>query len=758
MTDKTEVPQESVRRALNSITLGSLPTHVKVPSYDPKTVSAGILHFGPGNFAFAHLGTYVDDILQHDPTWGIIAVSIRTPNTVRALTKHDCLYAVIEPKNASVRASIVGALFAPDDPDAVVVRLADPKIRLVTLTIKESGYHLKPGGGLNLANPEIVHDLNQAGENPKTVYWYLTQGLLHRMKINVPLTIASMDNLPANTSGLKNGLLAYVAASGNTNLAAWIEANVDFPVTQIDRITPELTAQARQNAADLLDVGCGIVVNTEEFRQFVIEKSRFPMPKWESVGVKTVDDCTPYWRQKFYGLNGAHFLVAVLAHRLGITHIDDAMCNKAIVSLLERFHDELRNVLQGDSEYICTYLAQVRYRFSTMPDAATRVAARGTTKMSERVLAIPASTSNRSVIAFVMAVWLLNLGGKNECGDTIHLEDPQAAKLVELHEEVVRWTQSARPKQSELASLIRHLGEAVSDERFIRMAGVTAFNRDLKWSLLQITKYGAEATIKSFLKKTKIVGSPSKSSEPFKWILCDCDDTLVVSEKLAFDACCTVVNNLLAEKQVSKVFNSSELKAKFVGKVFRRIAEDLAVEFGFEFEEGELETLTAKEQTAVVASLATDVRATDGVDAVLARLDQYQLAVVSSSALARIQACLYKTGLSRFFKAEHLFSAASSLPIPGSKPEPAIYLHALARLGIRADQAIAVEDSRTGTLSAVSAGIRCIGYVGAVHEAEQERRKKELLAAGAAQVIGHWNEFPKCIGLLEEAPPLPKAA
>ena len=43
-----------------------------------------------------------------------------------------------------------------------------------------------------------------------------------------------------------------------------------------------------------------------------------------------------------------------------------------------------------------------------------------------------------------------------------------------------------------------------------------------------------------------------------------------------------------------------------------------------------------------------------------------------------------------------------------AKPSPAGYLEALRRLGVAADAAIAVEDSRAGVQAAIAAGLRCI--------------------------------------------------
>lgn len=222
-------------------------------------------------------------------------------------------------------------------------------------------------------------------------------------------------------------------------------------------------------------------------------------------------------------------------------------------------------------------------------------------------------------------------------------------------------------------------------------------------------------------------------------VLFDCDDTLVASEALAFSACCAVVNETLSANGVSKKFTASELKERFVGKTFRSIVFELSGEYGFSVAEAELERLVLEEEDRVIAKLESEVEPTPGVSDVLSRLHgQHTLAVVSSSAIRRVKACLTKTGLDRFFPEGRIFSAASSPSCPTSKPNPAIYLHALKTLGGTADEYIAVEDSKSGVLAAVRAGIKVVGYIGAVAASERDERTRVLLENGACTVITDW--------------------
>lgn len=226
------------------------------------------------------------------------------------------------------------------------------------------------------------------------------------------------------------------------------------------------------------------------------------------------------------------------------------------------------------------------------------------------------------------------------------------------------------------------------------------------------------------------------------FVLFDCDDTLVGSEKLAFAACCSVVNRTLAHKGVQKQFTPDELCVRFVGKSFRAMITELAGEHSFAIEEAELKALVLDEENQVITVLSQQVQPTAGVTEVLNQLSgQLGTAVVSSSAMRRVLACLKKADLERFFTTDRVFSAATSLPVPTTKPDPAVYLHAMQCLGTHAEHCVAVEDSKSGVLAAVRAGILVVGYVGGLPEHEQSERTAVLTEAGAAVVIKSWDEF-----------------
>jgi HAD superfamily hydrolase (TIGR01509 family) len=150
----------------------------------------------------------------------------------------------------------------------------------------------------------------------------------------------------------------------------------------------------------------------------------------------------------------------------------------------------------------------------------------------------------------------------------------------------------------------------------------------------------------------------------------------------------------------------------------------------------------AEEKRAVTAHLARTLRPHPQTQAALAALAEHlPLAVVSSSALGRLAACFTATGLDDLLPADRRFSAEDSLPTPTSKPDPAVYLHACAELGIAPSAGLAVEDAVAGVQSAVAAGCPVIGNLLFVQPAEREQRAADLLAAGALALVDSWQEL-----------------
>ncbi|CDM36050.1 hypothetical protein DTO013E5_5539 [Penicillium roqueforti] len=236
-------------------------------------------------------------------------------------------------------------------------------------------------------------------------------------------------------------------------------------------------------------------------------------------------------------------------------------------------------------------------------------------------------------------------------------------------------------------------------------------------------------------------------------IFFDCDNTLVLSEELAFEACADLANEILEANNIPDRYTGDQLIKDFVGQNFRGMLISLQQKYDFQIDEDKLEEYVIREEDQVIAKLNAKAKscigATEELEKVFAA-KKYGLAVVSSSALRRVLASIRKVGQDKFFDENKVFSAASSLPKPTSKPDPAIYLYALEQVGKRASETVAIEDSKSGALSAVRAGIPVIAYVGSYNgEDTQKAMAKALTDIGAKSVMYHWSEFEKCMKEIE---------
>ena len=224
--------------ALNQENLGSLPPNVKIPSYNRDEVKTTIVHIGVGNFHRSHEAFYTNELMEK---YGVLDCGICGVGLLdydrriyNILKDQDGLYTLITKEldgslEATVIGSIVEYIFAPENPIAVIEKMAHPDIKIISLTITEGGYNLNEGTGkFDFSNPVIVEDMKNP-MSPKTVFGYLAQALKLRMKRNIGgYTIQSCDNIQGNGDVAKKSLLNYIEKA-EPELLPWIEENVSFP-------------------------------------------------------------------------------------------------------------------------------------------------------------------------------------------------------------------------------------------------------------------------------------------------------------------------------------------------------------------------------------------------------------------------------------------------------------------------------------------------------------------------------------------------
>jgi len=241
-----------------------------------------------------------------------------------------------------------------------------------------------------------------------------------------------------------------------------------------------------------------------------------------------------------------------------------------------------------------------------------------------------------------------------------------------------------------------------------------------------------------------------------KYILLDCDNTLCLSERLAFEACTDLTNELLEKYDIKERYSVDDLLEAFVGQNFRGMMVGLQKKHNFQMPADQMEEYVGKELGAVTAKLKAKCKPCPGAPEELERLKQagYPMSVVSTSAKPRVVASLEKTGMDKYFPNEHVYSAATSLNPPSSKPDPKIYLYACEQLGVKPEETITVEDSKSGATAAMRAGIPCIGYVGVYGLEEGEEKMKQMEKTlkeqcNCVEIMHDWKQFPDILKKIE---------
>lgn len=434
---------ESARLSL--ATLARLPEVVARPRYDPASVGVGMVHLGLGAFHRAHEAVYADDLLARDPRWGICGVSMKTPRAIAPLAAQDGLYTLLLKDPSGTTARVVGSvretLFAPADPRALVRRMADPRVTVVTLTVTEKGYCHDPATGrLDFDHADIRHDLGAPGD-PRSAVGMLVAALEERRRAGAgALNVVCCDNLPHNGRVLE-GLVAAFASERSRDLASWIAAHAAFPCTMVDRIVPATTAADVADVEARLGVHDAAPVVAEPWIQWVIE-SRFaaPRPAWEEAGAEIVPDVAPYETMKLRLLNGSHSTLAYLGFLAGHATIAQAALDPRLGRLVERQMAEeiVPTLVRPPGADLARYCATLleRFRNPALPHRTSQVAMDGSQKLPQRLLGavrdrLAAGASIRH-LTLAVAGWMRYASGLDERGTRIEVADPLAARYAEI--------------------------------------------------------------------------------------------------------------------------------------------------------------------------------------------------------------------------------------------------------------------------------------------------------------------------------------
>ncbi len=431
-------------KRLGTAALNGLPQDIQRPQFDRAATSAGIVHLGLGAFHRAHQAVFVDDCLNAgEAGWGIVGASLRSADTRDALGPQDGLYtlSVVDGSGEKLRVigSILNALVAPENPAALLDVLTDPGVKIVTLTVTEKAYLRDASGNLDVGHADIVHDLANPSA-PKTVHGFLAEAIARRRAAGTaPFTVLSCDNLPANGATLRRLLVAY-AALRDPELGTFVEREIAFPSSMVDRIVPATTDEDRARISGKLGVDDAWPVTTEPFLQWVIE-DQFPAgrPAWEKFGVEMVRDVAPFEDMKLRLLNGSHSSIAYLGLLTGKATVSEAFADPLIRKFVDGLWAEAIPSLPGDAglnPQAYTQALTARYDNPALKHRTAQIANDGSQKLPQRIIAtalerLEAGGDVRHLM-LVPAAWIAACEARGASLPAGHFTDPLDGALVDI--------------------------------------------------------------------------------------------------------------------------------------------------------------------------------------------------------------------------------------------------------------------------------------------------------------------------------------
>ncbi len=467
--------------------------HLETPGYDRSKIARSIVHLGVGGFHRAHLAAYVDELCRSgNLDWGIVGAGILPGDQAmaEALQAQNTLYTLIVRGPERTETRVVGSLLdyihAHPDPERLIEAIADPATKIVSMTITEGGYPVNDETG------EFDPDSPVAGAD--SVFGILAAALGRRRdRDGGPLSIVSCDNIVSNGTFARKATLGEVTRF-DPNLTDWVQKQVGFPNSMVDRITPATTDGDRAWLVENAGIEDRWPVVTEPFTQWVVEDHfAAERPPLEDLGVIITDDVEPYERMKLQLLNAGHSCLAYVAALVGHEHVHTAMADAALAHFLNGFfHHEAAPVLPPVADIdLEEYQRSLIERFSNpaIADQIARLCLDGSAKFPKFLLptvrAQLAAGGPVECSALALAGWCRYLQGTAEDGSTITPSpDPQL-------EEAVAHAQAADRDPARFLDFTDVFGEDLpADDRF-----VTTFTD----ALISLKTKGVVASVNSVL-------------------------------------------------------------------------------------------------------------------------------------------------------------------------------------------------------------------------------------------------------------------
>lgn len=434
---------------LSQSTLGDIST-MPVPAYPRGNADKHIVHFGVGGFHRAHQAMYLDALLVNGLAdgWGITGVGVLSfDEKMRdAMAAQDCLFSlVMKHPNGTIEGRVIGSimeyLFVPDGPEAVLERLCDPATKIVSLTITESGYPINDSTGeFDPQDDPTKADI--AGDGPRqSAFGLIVEALRRRREAGTQaFTIMCCDNIQHNGDVARAAVLGFAKAK-DAELAAWIEAEVAFPNSMVDRITPAPNDALRAEVAERFDVADACPVSSESFTQWVME-DRFPAgrPDFDKVGVQLVDDVDPYEMMKLRLLNASHQALAYAGFLAGYEQVHEAVGDPNLHAYLLQAYmrgEAIPTLKPVPGVDLDAYTDELLKRFSNeeVRDTLARLAVDGSDRMSKFLFPVikdrVAMGEASPACALIVATWARFMEGSDDNGRPSPITDKREAELTE---------------------------------------------------------------------------------------------------------------------------------------------------------------------------------------------------------------------------------------------------------------------------------------------------------------------------------------
>ncbi|HLP70624.1 MAG TPA: mannitol dehydrogenase family protein [Rhizobium sp.] len=484
---------------LSLANLPAIAARTSVPAYDRASLKAAIVHFGVGNFHRAHMAVYLHELFNRgrDLDWAIIGAGVMPSDQKMrdTLKAQDYLTTVVEQDVARSAATVTGPMVdiitAPDF-ERIVATLADPAIRIVSLTITEGGYFIDPATGqFDPSHPAIAADAADP-DHSKTVFGLIIAGLKARRAADLPpFTVMCCDNIPGNGE-VTEATVCGLAELSDPAFAHWIHENVAFPNAMVDRITPATGEREIAIARDTYGIEDGWPVFCEEFKQWVLE-DKFPLgrPALEEVGVTFVADVAPYELMKLRILNGGHAAIAYPAALMDIHYVHEAMENLLIRGFLAKLENEeiIPVVPPVPGTSLAEYYALIERRFANpkIGDTIPRLAQDGSNRQPKFILPSTADRLAKGLdvtgLALVSALWCRYFEGISDSGKAIVFNDVNAGRLQAA-------ARASRQDPKAFLALGDIFGEVGTNPRF-----VVRFTE----ALAHLRENGTAATLQKYL-------------------------------------------------------------------------------------------------------------------------------------------------------------------------------------------------------------------------------------------------------------------